>query len=82
MRKIESYGVPGVSNDLFKSYLPNCNQYVSINGYKPVLAPVNSGFPQGTVPGHLLFSLYINNLNKTIKFYIVHHFANDTNYHV
>ena len=35
------YGIRGVSNDWFKSYLSNHNQYVSINGYKSGLAALN-----------------------------------------
>ena len=34
LAKLNHYGIHGVSNDWFKSYLSNCNQYVSINGYE------------------------------------------------
>ena len=73
------YGIRGVSNDWFKSYLSNRNQYVSINGYESGLAALNCGVPQGSVLGALLFLLYIDDLNQAIKFYKVHHFADDTN---
>ena len=73
------YGIHGVSNDWFKSYLSNRNQYVSINGYESSLAVINCGVPQGSVLGPLLFLLYINDLNQAIKFCKVHHFADDTN---
>ena len=64
---------------MFKSYLPNRNEYVSIHGYDSGLAAINCGFPQGYVPGPILFLLYMNNLNQAIKFCKVHHFADDTN---
>ena len=48
LAKLNHYGICGVSNDWFKSYLSNPNQYVSING--SVLRP-------------LLLLLYINDLN-------------------
>ena len=73
------YGICGVSNDWFKSYLSNCNQYVSINGYESGLAAINCGVSQGSVLGPPLSLLYINDLNQAIKFCKVHHFANDTN---
>ena len=39
------FGIQGVSNDWFKSYLSNCSQYVSINGYESGLAALNCGVP-------------------------------------
>ena len=76
--KLNHYEIRGVSNDWFKSYLSNRNQYVSINGYDSGLAAVNCGVPEGSVLGPLLFLLYINDLNRAIKFCKVHHFADDT----
>ena len=77
--KLNHYGIRGVTNDWFKSYLSNRSQYVSINGYDSGLAAINCGVPQGSVLGPLLFLLYINDLNQAIKFCKVHHFADDTN---
>ena len=66
------YGIRGVSSDWYISYLSNCNQYISINGYESGLAAINCGVPQGSALGPLLFLLYINDLK-------VHHFADNTN---
>ena len=63
LAKLNHYRICGVSNDSFKSYLSNHNDYVSINGYESGLAAMNCGVPQGCVLGLLLFLLYINNLN-------------------
>ena len=79
MTKLKHYGICGVLNDWFKSYLFNRNQYVPINGYEPSLATINCGVPQGSVLRPLLFLLYINDLNQAIKFCKVHHFADGTN---
>ena len=74
LAKLNHYGICGVSNDWFKSYLSDSSHYVSIS-----LATINYGVPQGLVLGSLLFLLHINNLNQVIKFCKVHHFADDTN---
>ena len=79
LAKLNHYGIRGVSNDWFKSYLSNRNQYVSINGYESDLTAINCGVPQGSVLGPLLFLLHINDLNQAIKFCKVHHFADDIN---
>ena len=73
------YGIRGILNDWFKSYLSNRNQYVSNNGFDSGLNTINCGLPQGSVLRPLLFLLYINDLNQAIKFCKVHHFADDTN---
>ena len=79
LAKFNHYVILGVSNDWFKSYLSNLDQYVFINVYESALATLNCGIPQGSVLGPLLFLLYINDLNQAIKFCKVHHFADDTN---
>ena len=79
LHKLEYYGIRGVCNDWFKSYLSDRKQFVSINGYNSDLMPVDCGVPQGSVLGPLLFLIYINNLYKAIQYCKAHHFADDTN---
>ena len=78
LAKLNHYGIRGVSNDWFKSYLSNHHQYVSINEYESGLAAINCGVTQGSVLVPLLFLLYINDLIQAIRFCKVHHFADDT----
>ena len=67
LTKLNQYGICRVSHDWFKSYLSNRNLYISMNGYDSGVAAINYGVSQGSVIGLLLFLLYINDLNQTIK---------------
>ena len=79
LKKLEHYGVRGISNKWFASYLSNRKQFVSINGYKSSLADVKCGVPLGFILGPFLFLIYINNLQVAIKYSEVDHFLDDTN---
>ena len=79
LKKLEHYGVRGLANQWFSSYLSNRQQYVSINGVKSKTKPILHGVPQGSVLGPLLFLVYINDLNTCIHISTTRHFADDTN---
>ena len=68
LAKLNHYGIFGVSNYWFKTYLSNYNQYVSVNRYESGLAALNCDELQGSVLGPLLFLLYINDFNQPIHF--------------
>ena len=48
LSKLDYYGIRGISNNWFKSYLSNRKQFVSINGYDSGLAEIKCGVPQGS----------------------------------
>ena len=79
LAKLNHYEIVGVSNDWFKSYLSNRNKFVAINRYESGLASINCSVRQRSILGPLLFLSYINDLNKAINFFKIHHFADDTN---
>ena len=74
LSKLEHYGIRGLANECFKSYLSNRKQYVSINGFDFNLADVRFGVPQGSILGLMLFLVDTNDLNQALKFCKVHHF--------
>ena len=55
LAKLNHYGIRGISNDWFRSYLSDRQQYISINGYDSGLTKLNCDVPQGSVLGPLLF---------------------------
>ena len=62
---------------LFQNYLNNRKQRVTLNGFPAGYSTIESGVPQGSVPGPLLFLIYINDLERNIKSN-VNFFADDT----
>ena len=79
LKKIDYYGVKGIANERFASYLKNRKQFVSICGHISGTEVIQTGVPQDSVLEPLLFLLYINYLNKYIKNLRAYHFADDTN---
>ena len=79
LKKLEYYGVRGISNKWFALSLSNRKQFVSTNGYKSNLVHVKCGVSQGSILGPLLFFIYITDLHVAIKYSEVQHFADDAN---
>ena len=79
LHKLDHYGIRGLPNKWFQSFLSGRSQYASIKDKSSNKLPTTLGVPKGSVLDPLLFILYINNLNKAIIHSYVHHFADDTN---
>ena len=78
LRKLDYYGIRGIANEWFCSYLKKRKQFVSIQNIMPSVKEILTGVPQGSVLGPLLFPIYINDLHKSIRFSKTCPFADDT----
>lgn len=81
LRKLEAYGVRGVTLSWFSSYLNSRTQYVEVNGLMSGGTDVLVGVPQGSVLGPTLFLIYINDLVQYINDsdILLINYADDTN---
>jgi hypothetical protein len=79
LKKLDRYGIRGVTNSLIRSYLSRRVQYTDVLGEKSDVLTTQYGVPQGSVLGPLLFLLYINDISRLSKLGVYVLFADDTN---
>ena len=78
LAKLNHYGIRGIANDWFKSYLSNRQQYTRVGDSESNLRHVSRGVPQGSNLGPLLFLLFINDLPNSSNFFQYTLFADDS----
>jgi exonuclease III len=76
--KLGAYGITGNMIDWFRSYLNTRRQRVSINGILSDPLVIETGVPQGSILGPLLFILFINDMNDTVQHSSLNCYADDT----
>ena len=77
--KLNNYGIRGIANLWFKSYLEGRSQLTFINSTYSDQMNVSVGVPQGSVLGPLLFLLYVNDIAHVLPENSIRLFADDTN---
>ena len=78
-QKLLHYGVNGREFSWFRSYLSGRKQFCRVNGIDSEIGDLETGVPQGSCLGPLLFLIYINDLPQAVQDSVVSMYADDTN---
>ena len=78
IQKLKNHGAEGKLLNWLEEYLKDRPQIVVVQGEHSYEAKVQSGVPQGTVLGPILFLVYINDLQECIVESTLSCFADDT----
>ena len=77
LTKLHHYGIRGISNKWFRSYLQNRRQFTQVNDTMSSIQNINVGVPQGSILGPLLFLIYVNDIKHSTNLSVLS-FADDT----
>ena len=67
LQKLHMMGIRGTCHKWLCNYLLGRFQYTDIDGYKSEITAIQSGVPQGSILGPLLFLVYINDIHLATK---------------
>ena len=72
------YGLDNKAKDWFGSYLKDRHFQIIIENELSCKTPINSGVPQGSILGSLLFMIHMNDLPLHLNESYIDLFADDT----
>ena len=78
LSRLREFGLDTATCGWFSSYLADRHQSTCINAVQSEEVAVDTGVPQGSVLGPLLFSLFVNNLPAQLQGVTTVLFADDT----
>ena len=78
LHKLKYYGINGITLNWFNSYLSNRNQYVEIDNVLSTKMVINTGVPQGSILGPLLFLIYMNDIPNSSQAFRFVLYSDDT----
>jgi len=78
LQKLKYYGFNDISHRLLESYLSNRKQYVASSSLKSKFENIDTGVPQGSILGPLLFLIYMNDFAKCTDHFTMINYADDT----
>lgn len=60
--KLAHYGIRGIVNRWFQSFISNRYQYTQINNYQSPMEKIECGLPQGSKLSPILYLIYVNDI--------------------
>ena len=79
LTKLKGLGASNEALNWFGSYLTNWMQSTRLGTSRSIELTVTHGVPHWSILGHLMFSLYMNDLLSVVKFSSVESYVDDTN---
>ena len=78
IQKLQYYGITRIPLLLLQNYLKNRKQYVQFGEITSDYQTIQTGVPQGSILGPLLFTIYLNDISAASQLFIPIIYADDT----